>query len=332
MAEKYIDIGSKIITIAIMLNGNIIKTNLEPDEQNIFDNTRLFKLANSVSEPGVVFDENQKNDISISRIITLNAAFQTNMPRSTYYIVEQIPIRLSKRVNKDVNLYLPEKHTYRAFNITIDKEIGVDALPSDDNMVIGVYVVSVHEKTDEDKFKIIYPIIDPSPDSAREKNLNLLKKAEFIEFANIFGEDGNAVLNAMSKKASTWPDYDKKTDDRTYKEQLDKWNITFSPGGWFLNPYGDISHIRLSYLVDVIKEIAGRDKCKINIFDYSTDELSPILSDDPNGKLYYQYMVPDDIETGLDKSWGGKSIKRHRKRHRKRQITRRNKHRRRAKK
>lgn len=314
MEEEYIDIGSKIITIAIMLNGNIIKTNLEPAEQKIFDNTRLFKLENIVNEPGATFNEIQKNDIRISRIVTLNAAFQEDLPRSTYDMVKQIPISLSKRVNKDVNLYLPEKHTYNVFNITVDKEIGVDALPSDDNMVIGVYVVSVHEKTDEDKFKIIYPLTEDE----RVKNLNLLKKAEFIEFANIFGKDGNTVLNTMFEKASIWPDYDKKTDDETYKEELDKWNITFSPGGWFWNSYGDISHIRLSYLVDIIKEIAGRDKCKLNIFDYSPNALSPILSDDSTGTLY-----PYDIETGSRTTWGGRSIKRRIKRHRKRRNTRR---------
>ena len=319
MEEEYIDIGSKIITIAIILNGNIIKTNLEPAEENIFDNTRLFKLANSVTEPGVEFTEIQKNDISISRIHVLNIVFQNDLPLSTYNAVDRFPVVLSGYKS----LYLPEKHTYNAFNITVDKEIGVEALPTDDNMVIGVYIVSVHEKTDEDKFKIIYP----STEDEKVKNLNLLKKTEFIEFANIFGKDGKTVLNTMFEKTSKWPDYDKKTDDITYKEELDKWNITFSPGGWFWNSYGDISHIRLSYLVDIIKEIAGRDKCKLNIFDYSPNALSPILSNDSTGTLY-----PYDIETGSRTTWGGRSMKHRIKRHRKRPITRRNKHRRHAKK
>jgi hypothetical protein len=314
MADEYIDIGSKIITIAIMLNGNIIETNLVPTKQKIFDNTRLFKLAPIVSEPGTVFDEIQKNDIRLSRIDMLNKVFQHNLPRSTYNIAEQIPRVLSGYKS----LYLPSKHTYRPFNITIDKEIGIDALPADDNMVIGVYVVSVHEKTDEDKFNIIYP----STEDERMRNLNLLKKEEFIEFANIFDRNGKSVLDKMFKKTSIWPDYDKSTDDRIYKEQLDKWNITFSPGG-FLSSYGDISYIRLSYLVDVIKEIVGHSKCKINIFDYSPDVLSPIVSDDPTGIVYSQYMVSDDIEMGPDKSWGGKSIKRQIKRHKKRRNTRR---------
>ena len=104
----------------------------------------------------------------------------------------------------------------------------------------------------------------------------------------------------MFEKTSKWPDYSNSIDDETYKKELDNWNITFSPGG-LLNSYGDISYIRLSYLVDIIKEIVGRDKCKINIFDYSPNALAPIISDDPTSTLY-----PYDIETGSDTTWGGR--------------------------
>ena len=276
-----VDIGSKIVTIAIMLNGNIIETNLAPTKQDIFDNTRLFRLANIVSEPGAVF-----NDIKMSRIHVLNIVFQNDLPLSTYNAVDRFPVVLSGYKS----LFLPEKHRYIPFNITFDKEIGVDALPADDNMVIGVYVVSVHEKTSKDKFKIIYP----STEDERVRNLNLLKKTDFIEFAKIFGKNGTNVLKRMFEKTLKWPDYDNSADDATYKEELDKWNITLTPGG-------DISYIRLSYLVDTIKEIVGSDKCKINIFDYSPNALSPILSDGSTGTLY-----PQDIETGSDTTWGGR--------------------------
>jgi hypothetical protein len=274
-----------IVTIAIMLNGDIIETNLAPNKQEIFDNTRLFRLANIFNEPGAVF-----NDIKMSRMDMLNKVFQHDLPFSTYNVVERFPALLSGYKS----LYLPEKHRYIPFNITFDKEIGTDALPTDANMVVGVYVVSVLEKTSKDKFKLIYP----STESQRAINLNLLKKTDFIEFAKFFGKTGKSVLDKMFEKASKWPDYDNSTaDDATYKAQLEEWNITFSPGG-LLNSYGDISYIRLSYLVDIIKEIVGRDKCKINIFDYSPNALSPIASD---GTLY-----PYDIETGSDTTWGGR--------------------------
>ena len=156
-----------IVTIAIMLNGDIIETNLARPKQEIFDNTRLFRLANIVSEPGVVF-----NDIKMSRMDMLNKVFQHDLPFSTYNVVERFPALLSGYKS----LYLPEKHRYIPFNITFDKEIGTDSLPADANMVVGVYVVSVLEKTSKDKFKLIYP----STKDERERDLNLLKKAEFI--------------------------------------------------------------------------------------------------------------------------------------------------------
>jgi hypothetical protein len=285
MAE---DIGSKIVTIAIMLNGDIIETNLAPTKQEIFDNTRLFRLANIVNEPGAVF-----NDIKMSRIHVLNIVFQHDLPVSTYDAVDRFPVVLSGYKS----LFLPEKHRYIPFNITFDKEIGTAALPADPNMVIGIYVVSVLEKTSKDKFKLVYPSVEDD----KMTNLNLLKKAEFIEFANIFGKTGATILNKMFEKSSKWPDYDNSVaDDATYKKELDKWNITFSPSG-LLNSYGDILYIRLSYLVDIIKEIVGRDKCKINIFDYSPNALAPIISDS-TGTLY-----PQDIETGSDTTWGGRA-------------------------
>jgi hypothetical protein len=228
----------------------------------------------------------------MSRMDMLGKVFQHDLPFSTYNVVERFPALLSGYKS----LYLPEKHRYIPFNITFDKEIGTATLPTDANMVVGVYVVSVLEKTSKDKFKLIYP----STKDEMMTNLNLLKKTDFIEFANIFGKTGKSVLDKMFEKASKWPDYDNSTaDDATFKAQLEEWNITFSPGG-LLNAYGDISYIRLSYLVDIIKEIVGRNKCKINIFDYSPNALSPIISDSTDT------LYPYDIETGSDTTWGGR--------------------------
>lgn len=283
-----------IVTIAIMLNGDIIETNLAPNKQEIFDNTRLFRLANIFNEPGAVF-----NDIKMSRMDMLNKVFQHDLPFSTYNVVERFPALLSGYKS----LYLPEKHRYIPFNITFDKEIGTDALPTDANMVVGVYVVSVLEKTSKDKFKLIYP----STESQRAINLNLLKKTDFIEFAKFFGKTGKSVLDKMFEKASKWPDYDNSTaDDATYKAQLEEWNITFSPGG-LLNSYGDISYIRLSYLVDIIKQIVdpeNPDTCKINIFDYSCSNKAPIASYKPKNKVYKKVINTTKYKAARVKSKG----------------------------
>jgi hypothetical protein len=143
--------------------------------------------------------------------------------------------------------------------------------------IVGIYVISVHEKIDANTLKLIYPL-DP-----RVSNLDLLNPTDFIEFAGIFDKDGESILDDISAKSSPWPNYNMSLDDETYKAQLDEWNITFSPGEIF-NPYGDISHIRLSYLVDIIKQIVDPENpnnCKINIFDYSCSNKAPIASYKP---------------------------------------------------
>jgi hypothetical protein len=165
--------------------------------------------------------------------------------------------------------------------------------------VIGIYVISVHEKIDANQMRLIYPLERNVP------NLNLLKRADFIRFADIFGKDGESILREMSAVSSDWPDYSSSIDDETFQPELDNWKVTFNQRlGFFQRVYGDISYIRLSYLVDIIKQIVGRDKCKLNLFDYSCAVLAPIVNN-PVGKLFSGYMKADDIEMGPDKKWGG---------------------------
>jgi hypothetical protein len=143
--------------------------------------------------------------------------------------------------------------------------------------IVGIYVISVHKKINTSTLELIYPLTQDAP------NLDLLNPTDFIEFAGIFDKDGESILDDISAKSSPWPNYNMSLDDETYKAQLDEWNITFSPGEIF-NPYGDISHIRLSYLVDIIKQIVDPENpnnCKINIFDYSCSNKAPIASYKP---------------------------------------------------
>ena len=145
--------------------------------------------------------------------------------------------------------------------ITIDKAFGTGingilatimscVLPDD----LGIYVVSVHEKVDANQITLVYPPSDS------KRNLNLLNHADFIQFANIFESDGNRILRNIIGLSSELPKYSTRTDNETFNQQLTRWNVTCSQKG-------DISDIRLSYLIKCIKEIVGPDKCKLNIFD-----------------------------------------------------------------
>jgi len=314
MAEECIDIGSKIITIAIMMHGEIIETKLSPTQQKIFDNTRLFSLTGGFSEAGL-----GANEIRMNNINYLNKVFQIDLSQTTHHVMKEYTERIRPTYARYIDAFLDDLSTEnicKVFStITIDKALGTAITSAYDKImhcilpdVIGIYLISVHEKVDANTIKLIYPLERNVP------NLDLLKRADFIRFADIFGKDGESILREMSAVSSEWPDYSSSIDDETYKPQLDNWKVTFTQRlGFFQKVYGDISYIRLSYLVDIIKQIVGRDKCKLNLFDYSCAVLAPIINN-PVGTLFSGYMKADDIEMGPDKTWGGRVRRRHKKR------------------
>ena len=314
MVEECIDIGSKIVTIAIMMHGEIIETKLSPTQQKIFDNTRLFSLVGGFSEAGL-----GANEVRMSNINYLNKIFQIDLSQSTHRVMKDFTERIRPTYKAYIDAFLDDlssENICKVFStITVDKALGTAITSAYDKMmscilpdVIGIYVISVHEKIDANQMRLIYPLERNVP------NLDLIKRADFIRFADIFGKDGESILREMAAVSSEWPDYSSSIDDETFQPELDNWKVTFTQRlGFFQKVYGDISYIRLSYLVDIIKQIVGRDKCKLNLFDYSCAVLAPILNN-PESKLFSGYMKADDIEMGPPKGWGGRSRGRHKKR------------------
>ena len=78
-----IEIGSKIITIAVMMHGVVIETELSTEKQNIFNNTRLFSLAGDLSQVGLGEKVLRENDLN-----TLNRVFRKVLPQSTSAVME----------------------------------------------------------------------------------------------------------------------------------------------------------------------------------------------------------------------------------------------------
>ena len=286
-----IEIGSKIITMVIMMHGIVIETELSAEKQYIFNNTRLFSLAGDFSQVGL-----GEKILRVNHLNTLNSVFRRDLPDSS---TAEVMDKFAERVRPKYALYiksffddLSTENICQIFEtISFDKALG-SCMPKDiysrimeciSPDIVGIYVISVHEKIDANTIKLIYPLDEGT------SNLDLLNPKDFIRFANIFGKDGESILNdEMIVKSSPWPIYYMSTDDETYKAQLDRWNITFSPGG-FWNPIGNISHIRLSYLVDIIKKIVDPDNpntCKINMFDYSCSGKAPIANYKPKNKAY----------------------------------------------
>ena len=298
MEVECIDIGSKIITIAIMMHGEVINTKLSPTQQKIFDHTRLFSLAGGFSEVGF-----GSNDVRMKNINFLNKIFQIDLSQTTHQVMKDFTERIRPTYARYIDAFFDDLSTEnicKVFStITIDKALGDAITSSFDKMmncilpdIIGIYVISVHEKVDANQMRLIYPL------ERNAHNLDLIKRADFIQFARIFGKDGESILREMSAVSSEWPPDPVST--------LDNWKVTFNQRlGFFQKVYGDISHIRLSYLVDIIKQIVGRDKCKLNLFDYSCSVLVPMIKN-PEGKLFARDMKEDDIERGPDQTWGGR--------------------------
>jgi len=297
MEVECIDIGSKIITIAIMMHGEVIDTRLSPTQQKIFDNTRLFSLAGGFSEVGF-----GTNDVRMKNINFLNKIFQIDLSQTTNRIMQDFTERIRPTYARYIDAFFDDLSTEnicKVFStITIDKALGNAITSSFDKMmncilpdIIGIYVISVHEKVDANQMRLIYPL------ERNVSNLDLIKRADFIRFASIFGKDGESILSKMSALSSEWPPVP--------VSSLDNWKVTFTQRlGFFQKVYGDISHIRLSYLVDIIQQIVGRDKCKLNLFDYSCSVLVPMINN-REGKLFARDMKEDDIERGADQTWGG---------------------------
>ena len=306
MEMECIDVGSKIITIAIMMHGEVINTKLSPAQQKIFDHTRLFSLAGGFSEVGF-----GSNDVRMKNINFLNKIFQIDLSQTTHQVMKDFTERIRPTYARYIDAFfddLSTEHICKVFStITIDKALGDAITSSFDKMmncilpdIIGIYVISVHEKVDANQMRLIYPL------ERNAHNLDLIKRADFIQFARIFGKDGESILREMSAVSSEWP------PDPV--SRLDMWKVTFNQRlGFFQKVYGDISHIRLSYLVDIIKQIVGRDKCKLNLFDYSCSVLAPMINN-REGKLFARDMKEDDIEMGPPKGWGGTARGRHKKR------------------
>ena len=301
-----IDIGSKIITIVTMMHGEVINLNLSPINQRILDNTRLFSLSGDFTSTG--FGD---KSVKTNHLEYLNTIFRHDLPDSTYQIMEQFTERVRPAYANYIETFLHDLTTENICKvyetITIDKAFGTGInglfarimnciLPD----VMGIYVVSVHEKVDTNQIKLVYPQSDSS------RNLNLLDHANFIQFAEIFGKNGNNILRDIIGLSSELPKYSTRTDNEIFKEQLTRWNVTCSQKG-------DISDIRFSYLIGLIKQIVGPEKCKMNIFDYSCSNISPAVSH-ADKELYSKYMTTSDIESGVEehRTWGGKI--RHKKR------------------
>jgi hypothetical protein len=314
-----IDIGSKIVTLAIQMHGIVINLDLSPETTKIFENVRLFSKAGD-------FDVSISSDLAERHILyKVNEMFQKDLTVPTVEIINEYA-EYSKPKYKNFLSHFGELNETRSQNIcrqfdniTFDKSLSA-ADGNEDSDIFecivnrlmptfqGFFVVSIHEKTGENSFTLLYP------KKSDKQNLNLLLINDFNKFANIFGRK----LPDFSEYSNILPSYrefidvDKKIEnDHTLTpeqkeirvEQL-KQQFFRLLGGWNLTIKGNkIDSIKLSVMIDFIKNIVD-PSCKINLLDYSCNGVSMFV---PKNQLpNKQYMIENDIEQGYSKNWGGK--------------------------
>jgi len=260
-----------IITILVMMHGEVIELNILPEKQAHLQNVNLLSLAGNFSEAAL-----GNNEIRDSHRKYLNKMFQQNLNNTTMSVMQTAADRIRPAYADYIKSFFGEEaseNSCRIFdNIQFDKAFGAGIAGIFDRMiqcilpdVIGIYVISVHEKIDNTTLDLIYP-----EDKSRP-NLNLLQHDDLIQFAKIFNKDRETVIKPLLS----------------------------SPSGI----------IRLSDLIRIIKDIVGRDKCNLNIIDYSCSKLASSI---PNAELQHaQYMQPKDIENAIPES-GGKNARKKR--------------------
>lgn len=325
-----IHIGSKIITLAIQMHGKVIDLDLSPEKNRIFEDVRLFSKIGE-------FEDAPTNELSERNILNkINEMFQKNLTQPTLQLLNEYAEYSQPRYRAMLDFYDEQKPkntvACRQFaNIIFDKSLSAADEDSDLlNCFIsifsprfqGFFVVSIHEKKDENNYELLYPKL-----KSDKKNLNLLLLDDFTIFAHIFRSE----LPDLRKYSTTLPDprlfvdYDKKiVNDKTLtpEEQharIKKLNEEYFNflNGWKLTLIGSkIESIKLSVMTDLIKQIVGSN-CKINLFDYSCNSISIFVPkiQRTNEKYLLPYDVQDfdDVELGISRHWGGKKSKKTRK-------------------
>ena len=258
-----------------MMHGEVFELNISPEKQNIFKNVHLLSLAGNFSEAAL-----GNNDIRGSHLEYLNKMFQQNLNKPTMAVMQTAAYRIRPAYADYIKSFFGEESTENSCkifdNIQFDKAFGTGIEGIFARMMqcilpdfIGIYVISVHKKTDNTTLDLIYPL------GKSQSNLNLLEHRDLIQFAKIFNNDREPIMPPLLSSSS------------------------------------DI--LRLSDLILIIKDLVGRDKCKLNIIDYSCSKLASSI---PEAELSFaRYTQAMDIENAIPVS-GGKNARKKRRTHR----------------
>ena len=280
--------GTMVITMAIVTHGRVISLDLTPEQNTIFDGTRLFTLSGK-------FDNVQCSDeIRYSYFKKLYSIFRENLDQTTYENVKQYKNVLKPKYTSYLRAILSDLQDTDVCQVY--PRIDFDKAYYNTESTTGIYLISIHIKN-INTLELIYPN-KRNKEDIRLDTLNGLCSLNDKLHMNV---DCTPLINRLNGISKPMPERNSTLD------VLDAWNIT-------IDKNGTIKCVRLSYLIYLVKCIVSgycstgidinpsvfENNMKLNVFDFSCSSIHEALE----GKklMHYDNM---DIETGIPK-FGGK--------------------------
>lgn len=325
-----IDNDTLIVTIAVQTHGKVIDLDLSNEKQRILNNVRLYSQSGDYKD---VFSTLPNDYGILDKLIEI---FQKDLDKPSIneidkyieYMNPKYKRFLEVRASDEITSEEREKVCRYFDNIIFDKSFSSTSLPSDNIFSClferllpefhGIFVVSIHKKISPNKYELIYPNNKKINGISKNKNLDLLNLKDFNSFANLFNKNLPNIKNisfelpvneylkrekAIEENKQFTPTEKKALIEQQKKEFfsiLSDWNVTIKND--------KIESIRMSYLIQLIKDIIGEKSNKyINLFDYSCNSITKYI---PEEHTYFKkYLKSEDIEDPANKSWGGKRLK-----------------------
>jgi hypothetical protein len=271
-----------IFTFYIIMHGAIINFNLTHDEEDLFDNCRMFSktgstcyayTSNSIQDDITILKHQLQKNLNNSSYDSINNCIKQNLkPKYIQYINSLSKSDLFPRVNfpdtKEDKNFIISNCRKTLLRVTHDKIFGTK---NENNL--GIFLLSVHKK--ELDGSLSYIKIEHS------YLLNLLIISELQKFAKMF--DGVVPeLKSENFNIDSWSGIELSSDNK------------------------EIITIKLSKFVEIINSILKntRKKCNYNLIDES-------CSKDINNPYLKNSFYDIDIENTFTKEdvFGGKNKK-----------------------
>jgi hypothetical protein len=291
-----------VATIAIISHGWSTEFEISPTIANIFDNARIYTLSNQTGPviAGSVLCTRTHNH--------LNKIFRRTLHNeNTLHILEEYA-KYSEP--KYASFYSDMNERGKIYDpITFDKMYSV--IEPDNYM--GIFLISVHEKVPghDNELRLVYPLLEH-----KNQNIDLAKLDDITTLGNYLGNDNitNIVAEITNGASPAFPEKERMQmmGHHIHGETLGEMSKRFTDNRMYSRYIQDgrIMMLRMSYLAKMLKQVLGKNT-RINFLDYSCSNPREGISAHEMEE-YVRYKTPGDIETGMNRAFGGNPRKKRR--------------------